>query len=160
MPKATAISWARDLLLVEPAELRDGACAIEGRRAVHVRDVLGAKPGDAIRAGAIGGGVGDATVTSDDGTTIVLALRVGEGAPRAMPVELVLAVPRPKVIARAVEIAASFAVQRIDLTNAWRVDKSYLTSPSSPMRRSRPARGSAPSKARRRTSPRSRCIAA
>lgn len=37
--------------------------------------------------------------------------------------------PRPKVITRTIEIAASFAVKRVDLTNAWRVDKSYLRSP-------------------------------
>jgi 16S rRNA (uracil1498-N3)-methyltransferase len=41
----------------------------------------------------------------------------------------VLAMPRPKVVTRTIEIAASFAVRRIDLTNAWRVDKSYLRSP-------------------------------
>ena len=30
---------------------------------------------------------------------------------------------------RTLEIAASFAVERVQLTNAWRVDKSYLDSP-------------------------------
>ena len=120
-----------NLLLVEPAEVKDGACMLEGRRATHVRAVLGAKPGDAIRAGVIGGAAGTATLVADDGTTMTLRLDLGAGAPApaVMPVELVLAVPRPKVIARAVEIAASFAVRRVDLTNAWRVDKSYLTSP-------------------------------
>src|SRR5207248_1724333 len=43
--------------------------------------------------------------------------------------ELVLAVPRPKVLSRVIESCAAFGVRRIDLTNAWRVDKSYLKSP-------------------------------
>jgi RsmE family RNA methyltransferase len=120
-----------NLLLVEPAEVGEGgACAIEGRRAAHVRDVLGARAGSVVRAGVIGGAAGSARVIADDGTTMQLALELAPGgAPSVMPVELVLAVPRPKVIARAVEIAASFAVRRVELTNAWRVDKSYLTSP-------------------------------
>ncbi len=118
-----------NLLLVEPTEVRAGACILEGHRATHVREVLGRKPGDAIRAGIIGGGTGTATVVSDDGVTITLALAVADARPVIMPCELVLGIPRPKVIARAVEIAASFAVQRVELTNAWRVDKSYLTSP-------------------------------
>lgn len=118
-----------NLLLVEATEVRAGACLLEGRRATHVRDVLGRKPGDAVRAGIVGGGTGTATVVSDDGTTMTLALAVADAPPIVMPVELVLGIPRPKVIARAVEIAASFAVRRVELTNAWRVDKSYLTSP-------------------------------
>ena len=44
-------------------------------------------------------------------------------------VDLVLAMPRPKVLSRIVEHAASFGVDRIDIVNAWRVDKSYLDSP-------------------------------
>jgi RsmE family RNA methyltransferase len=50
-------------------------------------------------------------------------------APAALPVELVLAIPRPKVLTRVIEAAAAFGVARVALTNAWRVDKSYLRSP-------------------------------
>lgn len=81
-----------------------------------------------VRAGIAGGGLGTAEVLDDDGTTITLRLTLGP-APAPLDVELVLAIPRPKVLVRTVEIAASFAVRRIDLTNAWRVDKSYLASP-------------------------------
>ncbi len=45
------------------------------------------------------------------------------------PVELILAVPRPKVLPRVLETAASLGVARIDLVNAWRVDRSYFASP-------------------------------
>jgi len=41
----------------------------------------------------------------------------------------VLAIPRPKAISRVIETCAAFAVRRVELTNAWRVDKSYLRSP-------------------------------
>lgn len=119
-----------NLLLVDPEELgSDAICTIRDRRASHVRSVIGASAGDTLRAGVIGGGIGTAEVIADDGTAITLRLAVAEPAPPALPVELVLAIPRPKVVSRVVETAAAFAVTRIDLTNAWRVDKSYLASP-------------------------------
>jgi RsmE family RNA methyltransferase len=119
-----------NLLLVEPAELRaDGTCVLDGRRARHLRDVLGARPGARVRAGVIGGGIGTAEVIADDGVALVLRVAVDAARAPARDVELVVAVPRPKAIARAIEIAASFGVARVELTNAWRVDKSYLASP-------------------------------
>jgi RsmE family RNA methyltransferase len=119
-----------NLLLIEPAELRsDGTCTIFDRRAHHMRTVIGVELGSTIRAGLLGGAVGSGEVIADDGSAITFRLSLTEPPPRPLDVELLLAVPRPKVITRTIEIIASFAVKRIDLTNSWRVDKSYLRSP-------------------------------
>ncbi len=117
-----------NLLLVAPSEVVDGVATIADERAVHLRAVLKVAPGQRIRAGIARGGLGTAEILADDGRAIALRLELGEGS-APMPVELVLAIPRPKVLSRTLEIAASFAVERIQLTNAWRVDKSYLDSP-------------------------------
>ncbi|HET9622987.1 MAG TPA: RsmE family RNA methyltransferase [Kofleriaceae bacterium] len=119
-----------NLLLVERTELSsDGTVRLADRRADHLRGVLGAVVGAQIRAGVVGGGVGTAEVIADDGAAYVLRLAVGDAAVAALPIELVLAIPRPKVLTRVIEAAASFGVAQIALTNAWRVDKSYLSSP-------------------------------
>ena len=119
-----------NLLLLDPAELADDAtCTLRDRRAVHIRGVLGATVGSRVRAGVIGGGIGAAELLSDDGSAITLRLALTEPAPSPLPIELVLAIPRPKVLTRVIETAAAFGVARIELTNAWRVDKSYLDSP-------------------------------
>jgi 16S rRNA (uracil1498-N3)-methyltransferase len=119
-----------NLLLVDPSELADdGTCTIRDRRALHLRTVLGAQIGSRVRAGVVGGGIGSAELLDDDGTAIALRLAVTDPAPAPLPIDLVLAIPRPKVLTRVVEAAAAFGVARIDLTNAWRVDKSYLRSP-------------------------------
>jgi len=119
-----------NLLLVEPAEIAgDATCTLRDRRAVHVRAVLGAVVGSRLRAGVIGGGVGSAEVIADDGAAVTLRLELAEPAPPPLAIELVLAIPRPKVLTRVIEAAAAFGVARIELTNAWRVDKSYLRSP-------------------------------
>ena len=120
-----------NLMLLEAGELAaDGTCRLTGRRAHHLREVLGATVGARVRAGLVGGATGSAEVIAADGEALVVRFTAAEAAPqRPLPVDIVLAVPRPKVIARAVETCAAFGVRDIALTNAWRVDKSYLRSP-------------------------------
>ena len=117
-----------NLLLVEPGELEGDRVTLDGRRATHLREVLGVTVGSRVRAGIVGGGIGTAEVLADSGT-IELRIHITEPASEPMPVEVILAVPRPKVLTRTVEAIASFGAARLTLTNAWRVDKSYLSSP-------------------------------
>ena len=118
-----------NLLLVEPSELTGVTCVVADRRAAHLRDVLGVTPGTTVKMGIVGGELGSGEVLADDGATIALRFTAtGAPAPQ-LDLELVLAIPRPKALARVVETCAAFAVRRVDLTNAWRVDKSYLRSP-------------------------------
>lgn len=118
-----------NLLLLEPGEAHDNRVRLADRRASHLREVLRVSPGASLRAGIIGGAIGLATVVSDDGTTIELTLGLDRTPPPPMPIDLVLALPRPKVLSRALETAAAFGLRRVDIVNAWRVDKSYLDSP-------------------------------
>ncbi|MGE0549395.1 MAG: 16S rRNA (uracil(1498)-N(3))-methyltransferase [Kofleriaceae bacterium] len=119
-----------NLLLIEPHEVSaDQLCELSDRRAEHLRKVIGVQPGQVVRAGLLGGNHGSATVLADDGTTIRLAVTFSQPASEPLPVELVLAIPRPKVLTRVIEAVAAFGVASIELTNAWRVDKSYLGSP-------------------------------
>jgi RsmE family RNA methyltransferase len=119
-----------NLLLVEPGELGPGGtCAIGDERAHHLRTVLDVRVGDRVRAGMIGGAIGEAEVISDDGERFTLRFHALRRPSPQLPIELVLAVPRPKMLTRVIEACAAFAARRVDLTNAWRVDKSYLLSP-------------------------------
>ena len=118
-----------NLLLVEPSELSANTCVLVDRRAAHLREVLGVAVGSTVKMGILGGDVGTAEVLADGVAGIELRF-TSTGPPAAqLEVDLVLAMPRPKALARVIEACAAFAVRRIDLTNAWRVDKSYLRSP-------------------------------
>jgi RsmE family RNA methyltransferase len=117
-----------NLLLVEPSEVAGDRVVVDGRRATHLREVLGVAVGSRVRAGIVGGGVGTAEVI-DLGDAVTLRLDITGPPSEPLPIEVLLAVPRPKVLTRTIEAMASFGVERITLTNAWRVDKSYLSSP-------------------------------
>ncbi len=118
-----------NLILVEPGEVdAQGRVRLTGRRARHVREVLGAGVGDTLRVGVVRGQTGSAQVAAlgDDSAELDVVL---SGGPAERPaVDVVLALPRPKALLRALETCASFGVDRIDLVNAWRVDKSYFQS--------------------------------
>jgi RsmE family RNA methyltransferase len=111
---------------VDPESLR---ATVEGDRAAHLAGVLRARPGDRLRAGIVRGPIGQARVVQATAERAVVELELGTERPEPPRIELVLALPRPKVLARTLEIAASFAVSRIDLVNAWRVERSYFASP-------------------------------
>ncbi|MCB9560862.1 MAG: RsmE family RNA methyltransferase [Kofleriaceae bacterium] len=127
-----------NLLLLDPGELTgaaDGVVVLADRRARHLCTVLGVTVGQRLRAGLVGGALGDAEVIAverADGDAPRVTVRFAAAAavtPAAPPIDLVVAIPRPKVLPRLLENAAACAVRRIDLVNAWRVDKSYLDSP-------------------------------
>lgn len=122
-----------NLILVRASDVDAGGRAIlRGARARHVAGVIAARPGDRLRVGVVRGAIGHATVAAVDDAEVALELdrALVAGAPTAAPpeIDLVLALPRPKVLSRALETAASFGVRRIDLVNAWRVDKAYFSS--------------------------------
>ena len=119
-----------NLLLLHPDEVVPfpDEIVLRDRRAAHVRDVLRAIPGTRLRTGIAGGAVGEAEVTRVTPDAVGLRFVVTGPAPAPIPVDLILAVPRPKVLRRTLAAAAAMAVRRIDLVNAWRVDKSYLGS--------------------------------
>jgi 16S rRNA (uracil1498-N3)-methyltransferase len=120
-----------NLLLIEPSELgEDSTVVLRGRRADHLNRVLRVRPGMRLRVGVLGAAAGRGEVRAVGPQAVTLAIELGDGgAPPRPAVDLILAVPRPKVLARALQTAAAFGVGRIDLINAWRVEKSYFQSP-------------------------------
>jgi 16S rRNA (uracil1498-N3)-methyltransferase len=119
-----------NLLLLDPGELAaDGTARLGGRRARHASDVLAVKPGDRIQAGVIGGRMGEAEVLAASPDEIVLAPRLDRDPPPPSAVALVLALPRPKILRKVLQAAASMGVKSILLLGSYRVEKSYFASP-------------------------------
>ena len=100
------------------------------RQCRHLIEVLGVDVGRRVRVGRRRGGRGWARVTAVDGERVELAVEDLEEPAWRPRDSLVVAVPRPKVVPRLVAAAASLGIDRLDLTRAWRVDKSYLGSPA------------------------------
>jgi RsmE family RNA methyltransferase len=118
-----------NLLLLEPGELDEGGVArIGGRRAAHVRDVLRAAPGDRLAAGVVGGRMGTAEVLAA-GDELRLAVALDRDPPPRAPIDLLLALPRPKILRKVLQAAAGMGLRRLVLLGSYRVEKSYWGSP-------------------------------
>lgn len=118
-----------NLLLLRADEVSaDGRIRLTGRRANHLRTVLGAEPGREVRVGLLDGPLGTAAVQTDYGDAIELQCTLGKATPPAPADALLLAVPRPKVLLRILAHAAAMGFGRIVLFRSWRVEKSHLRS--------------------------------
>lgn len=117
-----------NLLLLQKAEVVGSRVTLTGRRAEHLTRVLRVTPGQIVRAGILGHGLCDSKVESAEEGQVILQLGALRPAPRPR-VSLVLAVPRPKALSRIVAAASSFGLKRLVLINAWRVERSYFSSP-------------------------------
>jgi 16S rRNA (uracil1498-N3)-methyltransferase len=118
-----------NLLLVEAAELSPrGEVTLVGDRARHLREVLKVGVGSEVRVGCVDGPIGAARVEALEGGSVRLACRL-EGAPPPRPaVDLLLALPRPKVLKRLWAQLAALGVGTVVLTNASRVERYYFDS--------------------------------
>ena len=115
-----------NLILLEPEEVAaDGTALLSGKRARHVREVLEATEGEQIRVGVVEGPLGTATVV-EDGKEIRLKCALSDGIPPVPRVDLLLAMPRPKVMNRLWPVLASLGVGRILISNAWKTERSYF----------------------------------
>ncbi len=107
----------------------NGRVKLQDRRYVHIRNVLQACPGDQIQVGLLGGKMGTGTIAALSPDSIEVDIHLSKDPPQALPLTLILAMPRPKVFKRVLQAVTALGVKRIFLINSWRVDKSYWKSP-------------------------------
>ena len=102
---------------------------LTGRRLRHVTEVHRAAVGESLVVGIANGRIGRGTITRLDSESLEMDVSLDRDPPAALPLTLILALPRPKVLNRVIAGAASLGIKRIVLINAWRVEKSYWSSP-------------------------------
>ena len=94
-----------------------------------MREVHRAAAGAKLKVGLLGGAMGTGLVTRLDSECLELDLSLDQPPPPKLPLTLVVALPRPKVLNRVLASATSLGVARIYLVNAWKVEKGYWKSP-------------------------------
>lgn len=115
-----------NLILLDKKELSDKSVTLEGRRASHIHGVLKAKQGDTLRVGIINGNSGTATVREIDKSKVTLTdLKLTKQPPNPW-FDILLAIPRPKVLHRLWAPLASLGARQIILINAAKVERCYF----------------------------------
>lgn len=103
----------------------DEHARVRGRRCKHVRRILKKAAGDTLVAGRLNGAIGTAKILEISKEELVVAVDLREEAPPPLPVVLILALPRPLVLGRALAAATSLGVKHIVLLHTRRVERTY-----------------------------------
>ncbi|AFT70591.1 hypothetical protein B5T_02317 [Alloalcanivorax dieselolei B5] len=120
-----------NLLLLHPEQHLQGPLwRLDARQGEHVRQVLQLAEGDQCRAGVLDGGIGFARLESIKNNEITVFFKAISSPPPPLDLNLLLALPRPKMLKRLLVDAASLGIKRIVLINSWKVDKSYWRTPN------------------------------
>ncbi len=116
-----------NLILIDSGETNDsGDVVLSGARAAHLVNVLKLVPGDRVRLGVLDGPCGIGAVRSIGHGTVQLRCAFEATVPSRPRVDLLLALPRPKVMRRLWAQIAALGVGQIILTNAERVERNYF----------------------------------
>jgi len=116
-----------NLVILEPGEISDtGEVSLSGARSRHLQNVLKAAPGQCVRVGVLDGPYGVGTVQSVADGAVALRCAFDATVPPRPQVDLLLALPRPKVMRRLWAQLAALGVGHIILTNAERVERNYF----------------------------------
>ena len=120
-----------NLILLEAADftVADEVVLRDPRRLAHLCDVHQAAAGDRMRVGLLGGLMGTAHIVALDASQAVLRVTLDQPPPAKLPLTLLLALPRPKMLRRVLQTVSAMGVERLVLLNSYRVEKSFWQTP-------------------------------
>lgn len=119
-----------NLLLLEEADfIAADRVVLHDRRLTHMQEVHRVAVGDSLRVGRIDGLIGNAQVLRLEAGEAELQVTLEQAPPAKLPLTLVLALPRPKMLRRVFQTVATMGVPRLVLVNSYRVEKSFWQTP-------------------------------
>ena len=119
-----------NLLLLEEADfIAADRVILRDRRLIHMQEVHRSQVGDSLRVGRINGLMGSAELLRLDAGEAELRVSLDQSPPAKLPLTLVLALPRPKMLRRVFQTVATMGVSKVILVNSYRVEKSFWQTP-------------------------------
>ena len=119
-----------NLLLLEEADfIAADRVVLRDRRLTHMQEVHRSEVGDNLRVGRINGLMGSAELLRLEAGEAELRVSLDQQPPAKLPLTLVLALPRPKMLRRVFQTVATMGVSKVILVNSYRVEKSFWQTP-------------------------------
>jgi RsmE family RNA methyltransferase len=119
-----------NLLLLEEADfIAADRVVLRDRRLTHMQEVHRSEVGDSLRVGRIDGLMGSAELLRLEAGEAELSVSFDQPPPAKLPLTLVLALPRPKMLRRVFQTVATMGVPKVILVNSYRVEKSFWQTP-------------------------------
>lgn len=114
-----------NLLLLNSYQITDNIAQVTGRQLKQLTQVQRCSIGDTVRLGVMNGLMGSGTLVELNDSRALLKIDLTTPAPTSVPLTLILAMPRPKMLRRSLQTIAAMGVKHIYLINSFRVEKSF-----------------------------------
>ena len=119
-----------NIVLLDPRQAPNEVWSISDQRQVqHLHTHVGVQVGDSLKVGIRGGKRYLTEVVEVREQRIQVKILHEEAVPKKLPVTLIVALPRPKVLRRLIMDSVTLGVEKIILLHSYRVDKSYWQTP-------------------------------
>jgi RsmE family RNA methyltransferase len=115
-----------NLLLLNRSDLiTENKAEIFGEKVRHLNEILKVNPGNEIRVGILDGKKGKAVVEKIETEKAVLSFELNEDPLPKIPLFVIVALARPKVLMRLISDLVSYGVSGIEIIQTYFGDKSY-----------------------------------
>ena len=121
-----------NIILLDPEQaISAQRYQLNSRQEEHLKKIIKAEVGDKLRVGILNGLLGEARYLGENeqGQVEVEIICLAQEPPKALPLTLVLALPRPNMLKRTLLNISAMGVKKIILLNSAKVEKSYWQSP-------------------------------
>jgi len=111
--------------------VREGLLRLSGRRASHLLGVLKVGRGDVLEGACINQGPCELVVEDLESDKVILKVgpvQLKELSKEQAKISLVVALPRPQMFKRVLQVSAQFGVADITFVGSERVEKSFFQS--------------------------------
>lgn len=119
-----------NLIIIDKDDyIDDNVVRLKNRRYEHIKNIHKAEIGEKLRVGELNGKVGQGKIIEINEEYIDLKLDLIDSPPKASNIQVILAMPRPKVFRRLLMDLTTMGVKNIYVIKTWRVEKSFFNSP-------------------------------
>lgn len=121
-----------NLILLEPQDYTAcGNVTLNDQRHLQIRNTHRSAVGDRVKVAQLNGLIGTGLITAlDDKSVVIGDLQLDQQPPKKLPLRIVLALPRPKMIRRIFRTIAELGVTELIIINSYKVEKSFWQSPA------------------------------
>jgi len=103
---------------------------LSDERFEHIRNIHQSEPGNSVRIGQLNGLMGNGIITQINAYSVEISVQLDQQPPTKLPLTLILALPRPKMIRRIFRSISELGIAELIIINSYKVEKSFWKSPA------------------------------
>ncbi|MGK0501238.1 MAG: RsmE family RNA methyltransferase [Oceanicoccus sp.] len=118
------------ILFDEQDQLSEKRIVLRDQRYQQIKKVHQSVLGDSVRVGKLNGMMGSGIIEKITADSVEISTLLDQKPPAKLPLTIVLALPRPKMIRRIFRSIAEYGVRELIVINSYKVEKSFWQSPA------------------------------